>query len=244
LRRPAVVSSLLLPPSKVRPTLDETLRPTLRGLVTGSVKLGRQLDAVHVVVWGDEFPSWLLVLAELHLKARVVVLSGETRLTLVKSLVEEDCLIVTETKAREILGPHTLNNSSLCLVDGRVTSDTARFLERCGITRIIGTKGIRRKIPGWSHATWTGDHTRLGGVTTASISGMCLALGAETPRAIERPDEIGRDASTVLSIKAPARQYRSAPSKCTVEPLSCVDVGTTRFPCFQCRQRTMVPTHA
>jgi hypothetical protein len=167
---------------------------------------------------------------------------------LVKSLVEEDCLIVTETKAQEILAPHTLNNSSLCLVNGQVASDTACFLERCGITRILGTKGIWWNIPGWSHATWTGDHTQLGDVTTSSISGLCLALGAATPRAIERPDGIGRDASTVLSIKAPARHYRSAPPNCMVEPLGCVDVGTPRLPCFHgggllpgnCDRKTLV----
>jgi hypothetical protein len=196
----------------VQHILESNVRPTLRGLVTGSLKLGKQVDAMSVVVWGHEFPSWLLVLGELHLRARVVVLASTIRWTLVKSFVEQAFIIVTLDKAWELLRPDMVDNSSLCLIDGRVSSETARFLQTCSITRILGTKGIRRNIPGWSHSTWTGCHARLGGVTTASVTGVCLAVGEQPLLSIEQPDEVGCDASTVLSIKAPARQYRLAPS--------------------------------
>jgi hypothetical protein len=176
--------------------------------VTGLIKLGKQVDAVLVVVRGDEFPSWFLVLKEPRMQARVVVLTSETQLAFVQTLVEEDCLIVTAKKAREILDPNTVGHRSLCLVDGRVASDTARFLQTCGVTRILGTKGIRRSIPGWSHAIWTSEHARLGGVATEKVEGVCLSLGSISPAGIERPDGVGRDASGVLSIKqAPARHH-------------------------------------
>jgi hypothetical protein len=215
---------LIEQPSKVRRALEDCARPALRGSVTGLI--------VPVVVWGDEFPSWLLVLKEPRMQARVVVLTSETQLAFVQSLVEEGCLIVTAKKAREILDPNTVGHSSLCLVDGRVASDTARFLQTCGVTRILGTKGIRRSIPGWSHATWTSEHVRLGGVATEKVEGVCLSLGSISPAGIERPDGVGRDASAVLSIKAPARHHQPAPPTSTVSPLGCQDLGTSRFPCF------------
>jgi hypothetical protein len=108
---------------------NETVRPTLQGLVTGSVRIGRQSDSVPVIVWGDDFPSWLLVLRELRLRTCVVVVSSELHLGLVQSLVEEDCLVITTAHARAVLTPGTTGGFLLCLLDGRVLPTTARLLQ-------------------------------------------------------------------------------------------------------------------
>jgi hypothetical protein len=114
--------------------------------VTGSVKLGEQTDAQSVIVWGDRFPSWLLVLKELQLKARVVIVSSEVHCCFMKGLVDKDCLIVTEEAAKTFLNPEKIGNCSLCLFDGRLAANKAEFLQTCGITGIIGTRGLRREI--------------------------------------------------------------------------------------------------
>jgi hypothetical protein len=108
--------------------------------------LGEQTDAQSVIVWGDSFPSWLLVLKELRLKARMGILSSESQFCFVKGLVEEDCLVVTEEAARTFLNPEKISHCSLCLFDGRLVSNKAEFLQTCGITRIIGTRGPQQEI--------------------------------------------------------------------------------------------------
>jgi hypothetical protein len=67
------------------------------------------------------------------MRTPVVVLSSDTHLAFVKSLVEEDCLIVSTEAALSALDPSTVGQCSLCLVDGRVASDSARFLQTCGV---------------------------------------------------------------------------------------------------------------
>jgi hypothetical protein len=216
--------------------------------VTGSVRICRQLDSVSVIVWGDDFPSWLLVLGELRLRASVVVVSSELHLSLIQSLVEEDCLVITAAHALSVLTPDTTGGCSLCLVDGRVLPTTARLLQSCGVTRILGTRGIRRAIPQWTNVGWSAAHWKLGGVTNEEVSGVCLALGSAPPASHHSLDSIGRDASTVLSIKAPGRKYRPSPRSSTVSPLGCEQLGTPLYPVYHgggllpggCDKRTVV----
>jgi hypothetical protein len=116
------------------------------------------------------------------------------------------------------------------------------------VTRILGTRGIRRAIPEWPHDSWSASHWKLGGVTTAEVSGVCLALGAKTPLGLSIPDSVGQDASTVLSVKATALKFCPAPSSTTVTPLGCKQLGTARSPVFHgggllpgdCDKRTTV----
>jgi hypothetical protein len=203
-----------------------------------------------VIVWGDEFPSWLLVLGELRLRAAVVILSSPTFISLVKSLVAANCLIVTAEDAWSVLTPATTGECSLCLVDGRVGAASARLLETCGVTRILGTRGLRRAIPHWTHDSFTAAHWTLGGVTTEEVTGVCLALGSSTPSCHAIPSSVGRDASTVLSVMAPARKYRPTPPSTTVTPLGCEQLGTPLHPIYHsggllpgsCDKRTVVLT--
>jgi hypothetical protein len=184
------------------------------------------------------------------MQARVVVLSNNTHLAFVRSLVEQNCLIITAAEALKILDPDTVGHCSLCLVEGRVPSHTARHLQTCGVTRILGTKGDRRLIPGWTHGSWVASHTQLGGVTTEKVSGVCLLLGSTPPTEVDGPEGVGRDASTVLSVQAPAIRYCAAPSQSTVLPLGCEQLGTRDSPCFHggglllegCDRKTVVLT--
>jgi hypothetical protein len=77
----------------------------------------------------------------------MVILLCETQLAVVRSLVEEDCLIITAKAALGIFDPKTVRHCSLCLVDGWIVSDTTGFLQTCGVTQILTMKGIH----------WLGD---------------------------------------------------------------------------------------
>jgi hypothetical protein len=135
------------------------------------------------------------------------VVSLEAHLSFVQSLVEEDCLIVTSANAQSVLTPETSGGCSLCLIDGRVIPSTARLLESCGVTHILGTKGIRQAIPDWTHDSWKATHWDLGGVTTAEVTGVCLSRDTRAPVGLAISASVGCDASTVLSVKAPAKKY-------------------------------------
>jgi hypothetical protein len=172
------------------------------------------------------------VLGELRLRAAVVILSSSTQTSLVKSLVEETCLIVTAEDAWSVLTPATTGECSLCLVDGRVGAASARLLETCGITRILGTRGLRRSIPHWTHESRTAAHWRLGGVTTEEVSGVCLTLGSSNLYRQAIQPSVGRDASTVLSVQVPVRKYRPAPPLSTVTWLGCEQLGTELIPIY------------
>jgi hypothetical protein len=113
-----------------------------------------------------------------------------------------------------------------------VAPKTAGILHACGVTRILGTRGLRRAIPGWSHESWTAPHSSLDRVTTETVDEVCLAYGGRPPKYVVYLPGVGRDASTVLSVKAPARRYRPSPPMSTVEPLGCETMGTARVPCY------------
>jgi hypothetical protein len=172
------------------------------------------------------------VLSELRLRAAVVILSSSTQISLVKSLVEKNCLIVTTEDAGSVLTPPTTGECSLCLVDGRLGAASARLLETCGITRILGTRGLQRSIPHWTHESWTAAHWSLGGVTTKEVTGVCLTLGSSNLyRHVIQPS-VGRDASTVLSVQAPAQKYQPGPPSSTMTPLGCEQLETELTPIY------------
>jgi hypothetical protein len=164
----------------------------------------------------------------------VVVLSSETHLSFVKSLVEADCLIMTTTEAQAVLTPALSGGCSLCLLDGRVVADTAQLLISSGVTRILGTtQGIWRKLSDWTHSSWQSAHWNFGGMTTTTkVAGVCLLLGSDGLKSLDIAESVGQDAGTVLLVKAPARKYRPAPTTPTMSPLGCTQLGTPQFPVY------------
>jgi hypothetical protein len=158
------------------------------------------------------------------------VLTSDTCLEFVRHLVDEACLIIPDASALSLLDPSKVDHASLCLVEGRVTTHTAQHLQACGITRILTTKGARQAVTGWTPASWTADHCRLGGVTIEAVTGACYAYGSQAPVGISYPASVGRDVSTVLSIKAPARIFWPPPANTVVEPLGCEKLRTSAHP--------------
>jgi hypothetical protein len=75
---------------KVR-RLDEGERPTLRGLMSGIVKVRSDISLKPCVVFGDVLPSWLFLLRELGFEAIFVVLKSEQYLSEVEALVGNKC---------------------------------------------------------------------------------------------------------------------------------------------------------
>jgi hypothetical protein len=86
------------PPSKPPPLVPRTVlpheRPTLRGLVTGTLKLGGQTEAQPVM--GKELSKLVAHVEGASSAAQAVLLSSEDHVPFDRSLVEEDCLIITE----------------------------------------------------------------------------------------------------------------------------------------------------
>jgi hypothetical protein len=78
----------------------------------------------------------------------VVILSSNSKLEFVKSLVGDKCIIVMEALAEAFLNPFTAGACSLCLVDRGVNGTMGNLLHLSGVTRIVGTRGLRRHITG------------------------------------------------------------------------------------------------
>ncbi len=86
--------------------------------------------------------------------------------------------------------------------------------------------------------------------TSDGVGGGCRALGSSTPSCHAIRSSVCRDASTVLSVMAPARKYRPTPPSTTVTPLGCEQLGTRDSPCFHgggllpegCDRKTVVLT--
>jgi hypothetical protein len=217
------------PTAKVRqtkPTVARPCRPTLRGLTTGTVMVDTtSSDLKPVILWGDEFSSWLWVLDELKLRPIAVILSCVNSVDLVRGCIGEDCFVglATDMDKNVLLSLRGL--SKLGLVDGRVTSQIGAFASTLALECITGTTSLRRPISGWCHDTWAFSHCEVGGVTTRSTQGCCLIPGTQP-----LPFAVPRDASTVLCPMATSLKYRPAPVSRVMFPLGCKNLGTTAHP--------------
>jgi hypothetical protein len=142
-------------------------------------------------------------------------LSRDSQLDFVRSIASSDCTILLEDRIDDFLTPANVDDCALCLVDGGVNATMAGLLNSSGVTRVVGTRGLRWPIPGWSHSSWVANHWVLGGVTSDSVLGICSNWGLLLPTTtlLKLKGIAGCDAtSTVLGVKAPAHKYRSAPS--------------------------------
>jgi hypothetical protein len=74
-----------------------------------------------------------------------------------------------------------------------------------------------------------------------AVAGVCLSFGSTVPTTIMITGSVGRVASTVLSVKAPAHKYMSAPQSATVTPLVCEQLGTLQSPIFH--EGWLLPQH-
>jgi hypothetical protein len=184
-----------------------------------------------VILWGDEFSSWIGVAKELHLRPVAVVLSSLNSVELVKASVGVDCFVGLARDVKDILDSLS-GKCRLGLVDGRPTREICALSDRVGLECLIGTKNLRRPIKGWKHDNVAVRHCDVGGVTTSASQGVCLVQGNQKPTTIIRDPVVPRDASTMLSVQAPTHRYRDPPQAAVLSPLGCENLGTLRAPYF------------
>ena len=209
----------------------EPLRPTLRGLTTGTVAVARSAQCQPVILWGDAFSSWLGAAQELHYRPVAVILSTLDSVELVRASVGVDCFVGLAGDV-EIILDSLSGKCRLGLVDGRPTREICSLAERFGLECIVGTKNVRRSIGGWKHDHEHLWHCEVGGVTTTSTHRVCLLPGNQIPTRVVRESVVPRDASTMLSVQAPTHRYRDPPATTVLSPLGCENLGTARAPQF------------
>jgi hypothetical protein len=145
---PAEPSTKRVRPSGVEGT---KIPPTLRGLTVGAVVVGNGNVRHDVCGWGEAFPSWLVCLDSLGLRARRVMICSAQFLECIKAVVDTDCTIMVVEDVTSCLGllRAKCQNLELMLVDGGPTSAVMELARATHVRTIITTR-IGRRIPvGW-----------------------------------------------------------------------------------------------
>jgi hypothetical protein len=216
---------------RVRPNSVERtkIRPTLRGLTVGAVQVGHSDARQEVCAWGDGFPSWLLCLDSLGLRARRVMLRSARFLECIKAVVDTDCKIMV---VEDVTGCLDLmrakgQNLELMLVDGGPTREVMAFARATHVRTIITTR-IGRRIPvGWWQTMVVVRHEEVGGVTNSRVrlSRLSTEPGPGTKPMVTKLAP--RDASTILDVKGHQVTFMEAPKTVAVEPLAVLNMGAT-----------------
>jgi hypothetical protein len=68
------------------------------------VEVNSKTEVEPVVVWGEEYSSWLGLVQELQLRPVVVILSCFNSAGLVKASVGDDCFVILESSLSASLG--------------------------------------------------------------------------------------------------------------------------------------------
>jgi hypothetical protein len=147
------------------------IRPTLRGLTVGAVEVGNSDAQQEVCIWGDAFPSWLLCLDSLGLRARRVMLRSARFLECIKAVVDTDrtIMVVDDLTGCLELIREKCQHLELMLVDGGPTSEVMAFARATYVRTIITTR-IGRRIPvGWGQTMVVVRHEEVGGVTNSRV---------------------------------------------------------------------------
>jgi hypothetical protein len=79
------------------------------------------------------------------------------------------------------------------------------------LTKMLGTKSLRRPIPGWQSETRNFGHAFVGGVTTGQLAVTCLAKGSMGVSYGDLPQAVPRDASTVMASRPFVGVWTEAP---------------------------------
>jgi hypothetical protein len=209
-------------------------RATLRGLMTGSVRLRESNGGRACVVFGDAMPCWLPFLAELGLRAVLVFLKTEEYLDSVEALVDDECLVMSGQDWR-VFGsrlPTFGLRDVVGLIDGRLTTDVALLAQTMQLGSLSSTMAVRRSIAGWVGNKVQVNHTFVGGVTAAHPRiHRYDNRNVDCPVA-EVPRSAPRDVGTVLSAVGSSFHFRAAPDVTAVEPLAVVNLGNPAHPVY------------
>jgi hypothetical protein len=88
-----------------------------------------------VVLWGNNFCSWVSIVKELQLRPIIAVLSCFHSGELVKALVGSDCIILLNQDLNPSLLGSLRGLAKLGLVDGHTTSGVCDIGLQLGVTR-------------------------------------------------------------------------------------------------------------
>jgi len=131
-------------------------------------------------------------------------------------------------------------NADVVLVDGPACAEVFQAASRSGARLILSTER-RRKMPsgmGWKQSCRERiSHKFVGGVTERVVDlSVFQPLGSPVLHpSSELVQEVPRDASTVLSLKEYCKYFRPIPANEVVEPLTCVNLGTSERPYYHGR---------
>jgi hypothetical protein len=119
------------------------------------------------VVFGDALPSWLPVLEYLGYKAVAVMLKQASMLSLVESLVGDECVIYAAADWTQLINsPKAFGKRVLTgFIDGRVDTKVLGLAETLQVKDLISTCLVRRKFGNWKTSTIQVDHETVGGIT-------------------------------------------------------------------------------
>ena len=131
-------------------------------------------------------------------------------------------------------------NADVVLVDGPACAEVFQEASRSGARLILSTERRRKMISGmgWKQSCRERiSHKFVGGVTERVVDlSVFQPLGSPELRpSSELVQEVPRDASTVLSLKEYCKYFRPIPANEVVEPLTCVNLGTSERPYYHGR---------
>jgi hypothetical protein len=155
------------------------------------------------VVFGDVLPSWLPMLEYLGYKAVAVILKQATMLSLVESLVGDECVIYAAADWTQLIhSPKALGKRVWTgFIDGRVDTKVLGGLAKTlHVKDLISTCLARRKFGNWETSAIQVDHETVGRIT--GYRGR-FSRWSQSAEPLPSPDAlvyvVPRDASTVLS---------------------------------------------
>jgi hypothetical protein len=146
--------------------LDGEARPTLRGLMTGFVKVCKDGKLKPCIVFGSAFPSWLPVLRELGVEPVLILLRSDACLEEVEAFVGDKCVILcgSKWKAFGAAVPNFSGRECQGFVDGRVMGEAMSLFTSMSIIRVAGTRRVWRGFQGWKLGEIEVVHSDAGGV--------------------------------------------------------------------------------
>ena len=208
----------------------------MRDLTLGVITVGDTGLRRSVILVGDQFCSWLPHVGFLGLKLVSALLQSDKLLDLVEDKVGHTCDVQFKRwESAQMRG-------DVVLVDGVGTSDVVMEVARQSGARLVmstvrkrSSKGVLGNT-GWSQVYRECiSHQYVGGITTGLLVDLSVFQPLDSAslflgHALVR--EVSRDASTVLSLKEHAQYFWAIPSPEVVEPLTCVNLGSTKRPIY------------
>jgi hypothetical protein len=98
-----------------------------------------------VILWGEEFCSWIGVLDKLGLRPAAVILHLLDAVKLAKGAIGIDCFVGVASDLVKILLPWLRGKCRLGLVDGRITGSLWTLVTQLDLSCLIGTTCVGNK---------------------------------------------------------------------------------------------------